>query len=529
MTNSRSQTEPCPHCHISGPGSSIISDEVLAQCLRRRKDVCVACQKLADVERKIEETRRTLDILLKEKQALVSTLNDHHDLLSRQLPVEIASQIFLQSLLHQPEDLMRNRYYMEEPFIKSVFLPGQVSKHWRNIAEGTPKMWSVISVTINRNNCFDTVAFTREWLELSGDFLLYIQLRIVWPTTTVDKVFSSLSEKILALLIQHARRWKVIDFDVPNDFLPWISNTLLNHHLDRLEHVKLDETSARSPHLLANGVLGLQASPHRLTLGDLGVQLRQIAINMEHLTHFTSNSAIEMDECIKLFQVASRLSHCNLWRGVEGHISSDILVNCPSLHTLNFVECSSNWWKYFIFPSLETLSVYDLSDVSWMRLYDFLQRTGCKVKKLHVTHNNDGSMPDMLDILKLTPDLQQLKLLGGVLQEPFFSLMDAAASSTTSFLKNLTSLILILDDENFDWTWLLVFLTTVMTRPEKSLRYFKFVYPSGLSLEVRFEGGTLHNRRTFKLLLCVLEDVELELVDGTNTDLVKLLRHCHNI
>lgn len=67
------------------------------------------------------------------------------------------------------------------------------------------------------------------------------------------------------------------------------------------------------------------------------------------------------------------------------------------------------------------------------------------------------------------------------------------------------------------------------TRPEKSLRYFKFVYPSGLFFEARSEDGTLHNEKTFKHLVDILEDVEFEVLNGRNRDLVELLRRWHNM
>lgn len=160
----RSSTEPCPHCHISGPGVSRIRDEVLTQCLKNRNDTFVGCQKLLDIEQKIQDTRRTLDILLKEKEALASTLNEHHDLLSRQLPVEIASQIFLQCLMLQPENFITNEYAMENAVLGSLFLPGQVSKNWRNIPRGTPKMWSMVCVTDRQSNDFSFVPFVQTWV-----------------------------------------------------------------------------------------------------------------------------------------------------------------------------------------------------------------------------------------------------------------------------------------------------------------------------------------------------------------------------
>ncbi|KAF9527159.1 hypothetical protein CPB83DRAFT_884490 [Crepidotus variabilis] len=111
--------------------------------------------------------------------------------------------------------------------------------------------------------------------------------------------------------------------------------------------------------------------------------------------------------------------------------------------------------------------------------------------------------------------------------EPFFSMMDAAASSTTGFLKNLTSLICHINDKEFNWTWLLVFLTTMTTRQEKSLRSLEFLYTGCLSDESK--PGTLKDKKTFDLILGVMEDVELKVVDNCKVDLIESLREHYNM
>ncbi|KAF9527160.1 hypothetical protein CPB83DRAFT_895584 [Crepidotus variabilis] len=285
MSNSKSSTERCLHCHISAPGKSKIYDDVSTRCLKNRKGACVGCQELLDVERKIEETRRTLDTLLKEREALASTLNEYHDPLSRQFPVEIASQIFLQCLTLKPNDLITRRPPKEKSFIESVFLPGHVSEHWRNIAKRTPQMWSIICITLNRSNCISSVRVVREWLEQSGESPLSIRLAVGPTLPMIDEVVSSILQKVIVLMIEHSHRWKLLDLDVPNDLLPWISSAMLSRYPDCLEHIKLGVMHPQSD-LTAEGVLNLHASPRRLT--QRNVRLRQIAMNMDHLTHFYS-------------------------------------------------------------------------------------------------------------------------------------------------------------------------------------------------------------------------------------------------
>ncbi|KAF9527157.1 hypothetical protein CPB83DRAFT_907954 [Crepidotus variabilis] len=338
LSSPRPSTEPCPHCHISGPGGSKIRDDVLIHCLKNCKDTCVGCQKLLDIERKIHEARRTLDELLKEKEALASTLNEHHDPLSHQLPVEITSQIFLHCLQLSPEDLITRRCYMEKYLIKSVLLPGKVSKHWRNIAKRTPSMWSIICVTLNQNNYISSGEVVRQWLELSADSPLFIQLDVDPTMPVTDEVVGSILEKV----IQQSHRWKLLDLDVPNDLLPWISNAMLSRYPDCLEHIKLGVMYPQSD-LTAEGVLNLHASPRRLTQGN--VRLRQIAMNMDHLTHFYSTYLVEMDDCITLFQVAPRLTFCDFLGAVIGSPSSNVVVNSASLQTLKVSSFMGMSWR----------------------------------------------------------------------------------------------------------------------------------------------------------------------------------------
>ncbi|KAF9527156.1 hypothetical protein CPB83DRAFT_907952 [Crepidotus variabilis] len=521
MGNSKSSTERCPHCHVSGSASSKIRDKVMTRCRRNRTGTCAGCQKLLDIECKIEETRRTLDNLLKEKEALASTLNEHHDPLSYRLPVEITSRIFLQSLPLSSADVETHYSwdYDAKSFIKSVLLLGHVSKYWRKVARGTPKIWSILCLMVNRSNCLNTVLFMREWLELSGGLPLCIQLRV---ERKQNDVVTAVLQKVVVSLIEHAHRWKMIDFDIPHYLLPWVSSAMPIQQLSCLEHIELGVTSTHSDDLDATSVLSLRASPRWLTQGN--IRLSQISINMEHLTHFYSRGSIEMDDCIQLFRDAPRLLTCDI-QEVTGHASSNVLVTSPSLQTLKTGELPENWWNSLTLLSLEELTVDEPIDESWMQLHSLLQRSGCKLKVFNIVDTDPN--PDMLEVLELTPHLQQLDLYGGIIREPLFSMMNAAASSTPNFLRNLTSLILYVSENAFDWTWLLVFLTTMTTRPESSLRVVIFTYLEPLCDEPI--PGTLRDKKTFNLVLDILRNVELSVLDTENADLVELLRNYHKL
>lgn len=80
------------YCRSPDRSISRNSPKIPYQCCKNQ--ACPACQRLAEIDRKIGEAHQVLTYLLDDREKLAPVFNNYHDPVVRPLPVEITSHIF---------------------------------------------------------------------------------------------------------------------------------------------------------------------------------------------------------------------------------------------------------------------------------------------------------------------------------------------------------------------------------------------------------------------------------------------------
>ncbi|KAF9523490.1 hypothetical protein CPB83DRAFT_910623, partial [Crepidotus variabilis] len=227
----------CPHCRLVLDTTSWLRDGTTESCLKNHGSACLACPKLLKIEQNIEETRRTLEQLLSEREELVSVLNQHHDPFLNQLPVEIVSHIFALSKSYLPSPDISDLGLNAKMNVQEALHPGQVCHNWRDIAHHTSALWSIFATTIIPKNYETSLEISLEWLSKSGGLPLFIQLYAKEPS---DGAVSPFTHDFLESIAQHTYRWKVLELQFPMNMVPVFSTATAGKKMDQLEQISLN-------------------------------------------------------------------------------------------------------------------------------------------------------------------------------------------------------------------------------------------------------------------------------------------------
>ncbi|KAF9525278.1 hypothetical protein CPB83DRAFT_859812 [Crepidotus variabilis] len=408
---------------MSGRLGSRIPDDLANKCHKNHAGTCCGCQKLIYIDRKIQDARRALESLLDEREELTSVLNEHHDPFAYRLPVEIVSRVFQHCRAVEPAAYTSDEQQHTLDLVKSVFSLGGVCRNWRYIVRHNPTMWSVLCATIMRSNRTSSVAMIQDWLDLSGSVPLFLQIRFVEQD---DDRFHRDVQKIITSIAHHAHRWEVLDLAIPFFFLPAFSTAISNKTLHCLDHLKLETIGSEDERL------EICAAPRSLTLRTSSFdEISMDFISWNKLTSVFAR-ALCLDQTMDLFCRAPALQFCSIdVVDVDADIPSESPIICSSLHTLIIRWFPDEFWNMFSFPVLEKLHIKlpdhnDDTQASWINLQTLLRRSGCKIQVLDIEDYKECE-GEVVNVLKLTPDLKQFRVGGALLRGAFFSAMNAAS------------------------------------------------------------------------------------------------------
>ncbi|KAF9523482.1 hypothetical protein CPB83DRAFT_862765 [Crepidotus variabilis] len=474
---------PCPHCRLDCGAAPKIRREVAESCLRSRDSPCLACQKLLEIEQKIEETRRTLLKLLTEKDELASAVNEHHDPFLNQLPAELVSHVFALSRPYLPSlNIFDPENFDEHTNIQGVLNPGQVCRNWRSIAHRSPELWTVFGVRIKMNPCASAVQLSLEWLERSGICPLFMWLDAEEPP---NGHVSQPARDFLTLVAQHAHRWKVLNLYAPIEIVPILCSATEGNGFGHLQHLLID---TRIEQLDGPYQTDLPVSPLWLTV-EPSCGLESLLIDWSRLTRFLGffNFQCTILEFVHLFNNAPNLLACHVGTVTEIvdpamlaqlRARPNTLVTHNSLRTLRVGTCETNLWNYFDFPSLKKLCLgyIDKPEV-WISLRDFLRRSSCKITDLRIL-GYPSQVIEILQTLKLTTHVERLGIQRFELADcllPEISnifLFGDPERSNPELLPKLGALIFYYSEEastRFNWSSLNTFIVAGTSRDRKKL------------------------------------------------------------
>ncbi|KAJ7629788.1 hypothetical protein DFH06DRAFT_1480331 [Mycena polygramma] len=319
--------------------------------------------RVSEIQIQIVELEHTLFQLRIEQLKAQERLNSYkYPVLT--LPSELISEIFLHVLPPYPYFLQLTGPFSPTPLT-------QICQKWRDIALGTPELWSAISSFDNNKDERELCIFEL-WLERSRHCPLSIKLG-----TDLDWA----SDELVAAVIPHRARWQYLKIELGSYNLRMLDGPMpLLRHLDvMVEEDMFESTFAlHEVPLLRTLVLGNHAA--------LGITFPS--------TQITSLTLIGIGppECAPILVQTRNLIYCELHiLNFEPHIKvEDVLLPC--VQALSFIHLGGSLVKQFlptfIVPALRSLRIPEnfLSPDPIKSLTAFISKSGCGLEELHITY-----------------------------------------------------------------------------------------------------------------------------------------------
>ncbi|KAJ7613143.1 hypothetical protein FB45DRAFT_1036671 [Roridomyces roridus] len=174
-------------------------------------ELAAARSRIVQVDIEIKELEHTLAARLTERNQCREVLARYkYPILT--LPNEITAEIFLHFLPSHTEFV--SLVGSDSP---SSLL--QICHQWRDVALGTPALWSSIHVDVNRNppSAYEQhLELLELWLERSGTYPLSIRL---WDMRPDEELADVPTTKLLDAILRHSSRWQEVDITVPYELL----------------------------------------------------------------------------------------------------------------------------------------------------------------------------------------------------------------------------------------------------------------------------------------------------------------------
>jgi hypothetical protein len=334
--------------------------------IRRQRDSEV----LKDLERDRSLVRRQLNALI--------------DPVAR-LPVEISSEIFIQSLPPFPQP----------GAIHIPMLLLNICNTWRDIALSTPSLWAAIHITIR-----GLPPRTRGLRKLVS----------IWLERARDR---PLSISLAGANYDHSYDHSVVD--------------IIWRHAHRLRHLELqeggDDDMDYSIPLWGDTSPGALPSLETVTIRGVN------GTRGFYPSHFC-----------ELLRLALNLVECLFCDMETNFDDTSETLTLPKLRRLMFGERRSypqfdhHLLRYLSLPGLEEL----FADVVWSELLSFLRRTSPPLRELALWDESD--FPLLAECLRLVPDLGRFELW--YTYSPTVKKLFAALAESTSLLPQLRTLVI---------------------------------------------------------------------------------------
>ncbi|KAJ7757787.1 hypothetical protein DFH07DRAFT_459229 [Mycena maculata] len=334
----------------------------------------------------IDRQRRVLKKLEGDKIIALRQLNAILDPVTW-LPLEISSEIFVQSLPPVPEPGATP--------IPLLFL--NICHSWSHIALSTPALWATIHVEFPRPEGFDHGL--EDWLERARNRPLSISLR------------GSFDDDVATVIREHAEQLKRL----------------------KIFHDGEDETDIDDP------LRGIGPGPFPL--------LESLTIGSENINEDNEYISFDLSSTLDVFHLTPNLVECtfDMVRGMTDRtLTPRAPVVLPNLCQLKFgssedyLESHSTIMQYLTLPGLRTLFL-SMRGISGDDLIAFLKRSSPPLRNLVINEQFFLSSPILEQCLRLLPTVTHLELSNphGILVQGLFT---ALADSPSSLLPHLQSL-----------------------------------------------------------------------------------------
>ncbi|KAJ7866321.1 hypothetical protein B0H13DRAFT_2281454 [Mycena leptocephala] len=321
--------------------------------------------RIADLDAQISHLECSLSALREEKTLAQERLDSYkYPVLT--LPNEIVSDIFMHFLPTWP--------YSHFPPLTGLFSPTlltHICRRWREIALGTPALWTAIGSSRDgvpseiKAHIFDL------WLKRSRLSPLSVQI--------VDRDHRMDVAEILAAVVPHRARWEHLELYLPPSHLPNIINgpMPLLRHLDLALNIYpgTDILAFREVPLLRTAVLN-------------GAAASSIILPWAQLTSLTLTNVYPR-ACAPILQQTSNLVRCEL-QVYSGNAQPGPDIALPYLESLVIFDQEgpvTGFLETFIVPALRRLEIPNrfLGRSPITSLTEFISKSGCKLEEVHIT------------------------------------------------------------------------------------------------------------------------------------------------
>ncbi|KAJ7629745.1 hypothetical protein DFH06DRAFT_709491 [Mycena polygramma] len=318
--------------------------------------------RVAELENQILELERSIS-QLRSAQSQARQRLDSYKYPVLTLPSELVSEIFVRILPPYPDF----------PQLAGLLSPTpltQICRKWREIALGTPELWSALSSFDNNQAEWECHTFEL-WLKRSSFSPLSIRL---WTHLMWGK------DKVVEAVLPHRTRWQslridlaALDLRIFDGPMPLLRNLELMVHEDPPEKVVVSGAPLlRSVTLTCVAALRVQLPWAQLT----------------SLTLFN----VYPSECVAILTLTRNLVHCKLCVFYHaGNNAEPQDISLPCLESLVLTQPSrhpaTNFLRVFVVPALRILELSQLSIAPDPidSLSAFISKSGCTLQTLHLT------------------------------------------------------------------------------------------------------------------------------------------------
>jgi hypothetical protein len=377
---------------------------------------CGPCMHLDAVDMQLYAYLEEINKLLKIQAEAKQRVNQHHDPLTRHLPVEISSYIFsiYTDDVNSDFDPQSSIIGRDGPLVLAA-----VSKTWRRVAFSTPDLWSTVNIHIRSSDNLRTKAeLTKEWLAQSRRLPLHLSL--VYRTSNVVEPEPNPLILLFNLIQKVSPRWCKLVLEIPPTFYTAFFREVTC--APTLETLKLFDDAVEEGDEAGDFHLPRTPSLKHLDI-RLCIPFSVMSIDWSTLTTVEANKVL-MEEYFDILRLSERLESFRL-RGLIGQPGYS-LPTTPITHSALrelYLETSDESWinpselvtmlKFSAFPSLEKFGYNSSIRSSFPNsaLPSIFSRSRCRLTHFDLCGDlQNGTTDDLISILSDLPTITHFKL-----------------------------------------------------------------------------------------------------------------------
>ena len=377
------------------------------RCDTAQGEVCLACIKLQEEERRLLEAKAALERQLEKCRQARTVMNRSHDRIISRLPAELVSLVF--GFCFPPAETTRySSTIFPHDFGRHVaarLLLGAVCNEWRRIAWSTPGLWTELAVSLRQINDYQWyIEFIRDWLKRSGRLPLSLSISFNWSFRDDTERYKELmnevnnvSDRWHTLEVNNARADYLRLFKAQPSSKPILCTLTIDGGYDTDDNTVFGpfQTVMEPERVILNGTFCMFASIcwERITslhlsgcatLGYAEVlvqaqNLREVALDLSSMTWATMPVP------------AKPIKHSNI---------RDLYIELHDYHSLDILLGST------VFPGLTNLTINGCLPVD--QLGSFFHRRTCQLDSLTILDARIYMSKEIITLLEATPSISRL-------------------------------------------------------------------------------------------------------------------------